>query len=79
MSPDKNKLPDKGSTSNSNQPSVKGFLFTIIYYLIIGFIIFLVIGFLTDGYGTGSSGNDSSKECFNYEKPDGTWANSCDI
>ena len=79
MPPNQDETPNKANPSNSHQPSVKGFFYTILYYLVIGFIIFLVIGFLTDGYGTGNSGNDPSKECFNYEKPDGSWANSCDL
>jgi hypothetical protein len=50
---------------------------TILWYAGVAFVIFIVLGFLTDGYGSGG-GNVPGKECFDYEMPNGDWANSCD-
>jgi hypothetical protein len=50
---------------------------TILWYGGIAFLIFIVFGVLTDGYGSGG-GNVPGKECFDYERPNGDWANSCD-
>lgn len=79
MNEDQDKYSDKSFKYTNNKPSVKSFFLVVLYYLTIGFIIFLVIGFLTDGYGTGDDGNVAGKECFNYEMPNGDWANSCDL
>jgi hypothetical protein len=51
---------------------------TLLWYGGIAFLIFIVLGILTDGYGSGG-GNVPGKECFNYEKPNGDWENSCDL
>jgi len=64
--------------SQSGKPSFKGFLLVSAFYLGIAFVIFLVIGFLTNGYGTGDDGNVPGKECYDYQKENGDWANSCD-
>ena len=50
---------------------------TLLWYGGIAFLIFIVLGILTDGYGSGG-GNVPGKECFDYEMPNGDWANSCD-
>jgi hypothetical protein len=50
---------------------------TLMWYGGIAFLIFIVVGILTDGYGSGG-GNVPGRECFNYELPNGDWANSCD-
>jgi len=60
------------------KPSIKGFFFVSAFYLVIAFFIFLVIGVLTDGYGTGDDGTVPGKECYDYQKVNGDWANSCD-
>ena len=60
------------------KPSIKGFFFVSAFYLFIAFLIFLVIGVLTDGYGTGDDGNVPGRECYDYQKANGDWANSCD-
>jgi hypothetical protein len=62
----------------SAKPSVQGFLLVSAFYLFVAFAIFLIIGFLTDGYGTGDDGNVPGKDCYNYQKANGDWANSCD-
>ena len=58
----------------ANEPSWGA---TILWYGGIAFVIFIVLGILTDGYGSGG-GNIPGKECFDYERPNGDWANSCD-
>jgi hypothetical protein len=58
----------------ANEPSWGA---TILWYGGIAFVIFIVLGILTDGYGSGG-GNVPDKECFDYERPNGDWANSCD-
>jgi len=50
---------------------------TILWYGGIAFLIFIVLGILTDGYGSGG-GNVPGKECFDFEMPNGDWANTCD-
>ena len=63
----------------SAQPSIKGFFAYIAWWLGVAFVLFLIGGFLTDGYGTGDDGNVPGKECQVYEKPNGDWANTCDL
>ena len=62
----------------SQKPSVKGFFLTILWYGGLALAGFLILGFLTDGFGSGNGGDIPGKECFNYEKANGDWANSCD-
>jgi len=68
----------KAKQKRDNKASVKGFMYFVIWYGGIAFVIFIVLGILTDGYGSGG-GNLPGKECFTYEKPNGDWANSCDL
>lgn len=61
-----------------SKPSAKGFMYFVLWYGGLAFLAFLVFGVITGGFG-GSSSNVPDKECFNYEKPNGDWANSCDL
>jgi hypothetical protein len=60
------------------KPSAKGFIYFVLWYGGLAFLAFLVLGVVTGGFG-GSSSNEPDRECFNYEKPNGDWANSCDL
>jgi hypothetical protein len=60
---------------NANKPS---WGVTILWYGGIAFAFFILLGILTNGFGSGDS-NVPGKECFDYEKPNGEWANSCDL
>ena len=51
---------------------------TILWWGGIAFAIFILLVILTTGFGSGG-GNVPGKECFDYEKPNGDWANSCDL
>jgi len=59
-----------------SKPSVKGFMFFILWYGGLALLAFIVLGVATGGFG---SSNEPDRECFNYEKPNGDWANSCDL
>ena len=59
----------------ANEPSWGA---AIIWYGGIAFVIFIVLGILTDGYGSGGSGNVPGKECFDYQQSNGDWGNTCD-
>ena len=62
----------------SKEPSLAGFALTILWFSVLALVAFLILGALTDGFGTGNQGDIPDRECFNYEKSNGVWANSCD-
>jgi hypothetical protein len=62
----------------SQEPSLAGFTLTILWFSGFALIAFLILGALTDGFGSGNQGDMPDRECFNFEKSNGEWANSCD-
>ncbi len=60
-----------------NKVTPKSFSIALLFYVGVGLVVIFLFAVLTGIVG-GPSGNDPSKECFNYEKANGDWANSCD-
>jgi hypothetical protein len=60
-------------TSQEDQPSAIDHIRLAVIFL--GYIaLFIILG----SAGVFDGGNVPDKECFNYEKANGDWANSCD-
>ena len=60
-----------------NKVTPKSFSLALLFYVGAGLVAVFLFAVFTGIIG-GPSGSDPTKECFNYEKANGDWANSCD-
>jgi hypothetical protein len=60
-----------------NKVTPKSTLLALAFYIGLPAIAIFLFAVFTGIIGGGSQ-TDPTRECFNYEKPNGDWANSCD-
>ncbi len=60
-----------------NKVTPKSTAIALTFYVGVAAIAIFLFALFTGIIG-GASDTDPTRECFNYEKPNGDWANSCD-